>query len=313
MLFFYENATFYSFNILITAALYISMVYVNRSSQYQYIFTFLFVYGMYQLIENSFLQDIRYIGFALIGILVSHEYKNLQIKRLLSKEFFKSQVQLFPFVLFYLSVFKDYYYARAQDSLVLFVAYLIIALNYIYLSNMTKTLIFRFLAPIFLMTAGLQSYFILFKKVEGNYVDLYLFTVAVLMFFVFYIKKQLYIFHYQLRRVVLSFLCCDGVNLLSFRYRKLENYGMLPFSFSLFGFIALLPITDTLLMRNGKRYPPGFSSVSWGCSWICLFDSSRPRVCFLPLPGRKHGSFSVWRVDFIWPSVLLGKLETNRH
>ena len=68
MLFFFENETFYSFNLLLTALLYISMVFVHKVKQYHYVFTFLFVYGMYQLIENSFLQSIDYIGYALIGM-----------------------------------------------------------------------------------------------------------------------------------------------------------------------------------------------------------------------------------------------------
>jgi hypothetical protein len=269
MLFFYENATFYSFNILITAALYISMVYVNKSSQYQYIFTLLFVYGMYQLIENSFLQDIRYIGFALIGILYLLVQKFAD-KEAAIKRVFQITSAIISFCAFLFISIQGLLLRSDEDSLVLFAAYLIIAVNYIYLSNISKPRIFRYLAPIFLMIAGLQSYFILFKKVEGNYVDLYLFAVAVLMFFVFYIKNSFtYFIPIKTSSFIISVATMVLMILLAVGNGELLHASIL---FFIFGFIALIaykyPINE-----KWQKISTWVFSVSWGCSWICLFDS----------------------------------------
>lgn len=55
MLFFFENEVIYSFNLLLTAIIYLSMMYVSGKKEYHFIFSVMVVYGAYQLIEHSFL------------------------------------------------------------------------------------------------------------------------------------------------------------------------------------------------------------------------------------------------------------------
>ena len=133
MLFFFENALFYSFNILITAALYISMVFVNKTKHYHYIFTLLFVYGMYQLIENSFLQYINYIGFALIGMLYilfqQYAYQKASIKKI-----FQITSAIVSFCAFIFISVQGLLLRSDEDSIVLCLAYVIISINYMYLA-----------------------------------------------------------------------------------------------------------------------------------------------------------------------------------
>ena len=162
MLFFFENAVFYSFNILLTAALYISMVFVNQTKHYHYIFTLLLVYGMYQFIENSFLQSINYIGFAAIGILYIL-FQQVANQKASIQKIFQLTSAIVSFCAFIFISVQGLLLRSDEDSVVLCVAYVIIAVNYMYLAYIVKRPIFQYLAPIFLMVAGLQSYFILFK------------------------------------------------------------------------------------------------------------------------------------------------------
>ncbi|MDA6082974.1 hypothetical protein OSJ97_25895, partial [Escherichia coli] len=58
----------YSLNILLTAAVYLSMVYVTGRKEFHFVFSLLIVYGAYQLIENTILHLAGPVLFALIGI-----------------------------------------------------------------------------------------------------------------------------------------------------------------------------------------------------------------------------------------------------
>ncbi|KAA9023807.1 SCO7613 C-terminal domain-containing membrane protein [Niallia endozanthoxylica] len=268
MLFFYENAILYSFNILLTAALYISMVYVNKTKHYHYIFTLLFVYGMYQLIENTYLESIRYIGFAFIGILY------LLVQKYADKEnHFKRMFQItsaiISFCAFLFISIQGLLLRSDEDSLVLFAAYIIIAINYVYLSNIAKPRIFRFLAPFFLLTAGLQSYYILFKHVNGNYVDLYLFAFATIMFLVFYLKNSFtYLIPIRTSSFIISVATMILMILVAVGNRELMHASILFFAF---GLVALLAYKFPL-NEKWQKVSTWVYSVAWVCSWICLFD-----------------------------------------
>ncbi|HAQ07619.1 MAG TPA: hypothetical protein DCR24_08915, partial [Bacillus bacterium] len=68
MLLFFENHIFYGFNLILTAIIYLSMIYVNGRKEYHFIFTLIFVYGAYQIFENWHFQEASLIGYALLGI-----------------------------------------------------------------------------------------------------------------------------------------------------------------------------------------------------------------------------------------------------
>ena len=57
LIFFYDNAMMNGFNVIITSVLYLMMIFVTNYRQYHYLFTLLFVYGAYQVIESSNLQE----------------------------------------------------------------------------------------------------------------------------------------------------------------------------------------------------------------------------------------------------------------
>jgi len=303
MLFFYENATFYSFNILITAALYISMVYVNRTKHYHYIFTLLFVYGMYQLIENSFLHHLNYIGFALIGILYMMVEKYLNKEDSL-KRTFQITSAIISFCAFLFISYQGLLLRSDEDSTVLFAAYITIAATYIYLSNISNQRIFRFLAPFFLMIAGLQSYFVLFKGVEENYVDIYLFTYAMIIFFIFYIKNSFtYLIPIKISSFIVSLAAMVLMILVAVGNGELTHASILLFTF---GLIALLTYKFPLYEKI-KKVASWVYAVSWACSWICLFDYFDRNFAFyryqIEIMGHLAiGGLLLLAISYVWKS-----------
>ncbi|WP_338453079.1 hypothetical protein R4Z09_15130 [Niallia oryzisoli] len=312
LLFFYENETFYSFNLLITAALYISMVYVNKTKYYHYIFTLLFVYGMYQLIENSFLQHINYIGVALIGILylMVQKYTNKENEL---KMIFQITSAIISFCAFVFISIQGLLLRSDEDSIVLFAAYIIIAFNYIYLSNITKTLIFRYFAPIFLISAGLQSYFILFKGVEESYVDLYLFSIAALMFFGFYVKNSItYLIPVKTSSFIVSIATMILMILTAVGSEDLWHASILFFAF---GLIALLTFKYPI-NEKWQKVSTWVYSVSWGCSWICLFDTLDREIPFYRYQVEIMGHLAIgglllFTISYVWKSRIQQALDLS--
>jgi hypothetical protein len=276
MLFFFENAVFYSFNILLTAFLYISMVFVQKQKHYHYIFTGLFVYGMYQLIENSFLHSIDYIGFALIGLLylLFQQYRD---KEAYIQKIFQWTSGILSFCAFLFISVQGLLLRSDEDSIVLLFAYLIIAINYICLSNIVKQPIFRYLAPFFLMTAGLQSYFIVFKSSNGSYVELYMFAIATVMYIVLYFKNK---FKYFTSIKSSSFVVSIGTMVLTILLAVASvKFVHASILFLAFGFISLFTYKHTL---NGqlKKISTWVNPISWGLAWMSLFNYVDQHIAF---------------------------------
>ncbi|MFL6562738.1 MAG: hypothetical protein ACJ8MO_42395, partial [Bacillus sp. (in: firmicutes)] len=87
MLFLYDNEVSYSFNLMLTAIIYLSMMYVSGRKEYHFIFSIMIVYGAYQLIEHSFLDNFGAIVYALIGFGIIFVPNALDDKFSLNKAF----------------------------------------------------------------------------------------------------------------------------------------------------------------------------------------------------------------------------------
>jgi hypothetical protein len=192
MLVFFQNNVLYSVNILLTAVIYLSVVFVYKKKEFHYVFTLLLVYGIYQLLEHSFLQPLNYLGFALIGIFYLIIEDRLSDSSL--KKVFKYTSAIISALAFFYISFEGLLLRYDENSVVLLVAYLMISLNYIYLAFITKRRVFQFLAPIFLVVSGYQSWNLLSGvfsfDLKGLYiVELYMFAVGVVMFLLLYVRN----------------------------------------------------------------------------------------------------------------------------
>lgn len=189
MMSFYHNAVFYGFNILLTAALYILMVFAQGHKEYIYVFSGLVVYGIYQITENSFLSDIDLFIYAMIGFVFAGIERYLKKEEVMQKIFYYTNAVVSVLAFFYISL-QGILLRMNQSSWVLFFAYTAIALNYLYLSNRTSKKLFAYLTPIFFVSAAYQGYVLTQKYIIVNVESGVMFGVGALMFILLYFKNS---------------------------------------------------------------------------------------------------------------------------
>ncbi|MEH6906361.1 hypothetical protein [Neobacillus drentensis] len=148
MLFLYDNQVLYSFNLLLTAIIYLSMMYVSGRKEYHFIFSIMIVYGAYQLIEHSFLDYFGAIVYALIGFGMVFVPKALNDQFTLNKAFQYTSAVISGLAFIYISL-EGILLRAGNPSIVLMLAYFIIAGNFIYLSHNASRRLFPYLSAFF--------------------------------------------------------------------------------------------------------------------------------------------------------------------
>ncbi|OEH86986.1 hypothetical protein BHU72_01650 [Desulfuribacillus stibiiarsenatis] len=216
MLSFYKSPVFYGFNILLTAVLYMLMVYSQGKKEYVYVFGGLLVYGIYQVVENSILQSFNFLIFALAGFIFIGLEKYLKNDDSLKKiyQILSGVVSLIAFL--YISA-EAMMIGMGSSSVILLISYLLIALNYIYLAYKTERIIFSYLAPVFLMVAGFQSYQLMKNFYSFFGVPIHMFTLAVAMFLGLYVfNKHKYLIPIRFSSLLVSITVMFMTMLLAF-------------------------------------------------------------------------------------------------
>ncbi|WP_079509117.1 hypothetical protein [Mesobacillus jeotgali] len=181
MLFFYENYLFNGFNVILTSIVYLSMIFVNGHQQYHFVFSTMLVYGAYQILENGRFAEINDIGYALLGFVF------LFVPKLFGDQFpLKKVFQVTSAIvsgLAFLFITAEGLLVRFQNpSFVLFTAYLIISVNFIYLSNTNKNFIFNYLSPIFLASAMFEAVLLFQNWFEFDNLALPVYFVGLILF-----------------------------------------------------------------------------------------------------------------------------------
>lgn len=189
MMFFYDNAVFNGFNILLTAVLYILMVFAQGHKEYIYVFSCLLVYGIYQVTENSFLSYMDLLIFAMVGFVFVGLERYLKKEKSMQKIFNYTNAVISALSFFYISI-QGIFIRMDQPSWVMFFAYIAIALNYLYLSNRTSNKLFAYLTPIFYVAAAYQGYILIQKNISMNVESVVMFSVGIVMFILLYLKNN---------------------------------------------------------------------------------------------------------------------------
>ncbi|MTW85708.1 hypothetical protein F3157_08540 [Virgibacillus dakarensis] len=152
MLVFYNHEVVYGFNLLLTAILYFAMVYVTKHKEYHFVFSAMLVYGAYQLIEYSILHVVGAIVYALLGFVFLAIPRFIANDHSLKISFRYTSAVVSACAFVYIS-FEGIMMRMHEPSLVMLLAYVLIALNFTFLSNMPKQILFAYLSPVFLMSA----------------------------------------------------------------------------------------------------------------------------------------------------------------
>lgn len=202
LLFFYENQVFYGFNLILTACIYLAMIYVSGKKQYHFVFSVMLVYATYQIFESWVFDAFSPMGFAFVGIVF------LLVPRFIIKEFglekaFRSTSAIVSILAFlYISV-EGMLLRADEPSIILLLAYLMIAANFLYLANTESTRLFRYLSPVFLASALFEGVRILDQWLDFPIYTLPIFFIGYILFLIGWIigHKWLQVIKQSLRDV----------------------------------------------------------------------------------------------------------------
>src|SRR5690625_313645 len=152
MLVFYNHELIHGFNLLITALIYFSMIYITNHKEYHFVFSVMLIYGAYQVIEFSALYHTSGIAYALLGFIFLVIPLFIKDQHSLQRTFQYTSAVVSSCAFIYISL-EGILIHLNTPSLVLFVAYLIVSLNFIFLSNLAQHILFYYLSPVFFVVA----------------------------------------------------------------------------------------------------------------------------------------------------------------
>ena len=184
MLILFNNDVLYSFNVLLTAAIYLSMIYVTGRKEYHFIFTAMLAFGVYQLVENSFLQNAGSMVYALVAFGFVFVPKAIDQKFSLERAFQYTSAVVSGLAFIYISL-EGILLRAGQPSVVLLISYMIMAANLIYLSNNIPRLIFPYLSSLFLLSGIYEGVSLLTGPFEEINLGLRIFITGFILFFIF--------------------------------------------------------------------------------------------------------------------------------
>ncbi|WP_414672149.1 hypothetical protein [Lentibacillus sp.] len=193
MLTIYDHELVYSFNLFLTAVLYFAMIFVTNHKGYHVVFSVMLVYGAYQLIEFSALNEVGDIAYALLGFVFLALPKLVKDSSSLQKAFRYTSAIVSALAFLYISM-EGILLRMNEPSVILLLAYVIIALNFLYLSNNLKRKLFHYLSPVFFM-AALYEAVLLGQEIFGyEHLSLPLFIAGLFLYIVFgcWMKPRLF-------------------------------------------------------------------------------------------------------------------------
>ncbi|ETI66468.1 hypothetical protein [Neobacillus vireti] len=184
MLFLYNNEVLYSFNLLLTAVIYLSMMYVSGRKEYHFIFSVMLVYGAYQLIEHSFLNYFGEVVYAIIGLGIVFVPRTMNGRFSLDKVFQYTSAVISGFAFIYISL-EGILLRAGNPSITLMLAYFIIAVNFIYLSHNSPNRLFTYLSSVFAASGIYEAILLLVKPIYSINFSLALSLTGFILFVVF--------------------------------------------------------------------------------------------------------------------------------
>jgi hypothetical protein len=183
-LFLFENVVWNGFNLILTAYIYLSMIYVSGKKEYHFIFTTMLVYGAYQIFEHWPYGSLSPVGFALLGFVF------LLLPRFLGSELGLERIFRFTsgavssFAFLYISL-EAMLMRSGTGSFFLLAAYILIAANFLYLGNADPNRLFRYLSPFFFGVALFETVRILDTYIVFGSYALPVFLIGMLLFLLF--------------------------------------------------------------------------------------------------------------------------------
>jgi hypothetical protein len=184
MIFLYEQYVTNSFNILLTSAIYLSMIFVTGTKEYHFIFSAMIVYGSYQLIEHSFLEMTGPILYALMAVGFLFITRILNFPDILTKIFQITSAIISVLTFIYISV-EGLLLRAGEPSIILLFAYLIIGSHFVYMCYFVNKTLFKYLSPVFYGAALFELVLIIDKLANLISFALEIYVAGFLLFIIF--------------------------------------------------------------------------------------------------------------------------------
>ncbi|MED1864504.1 hypothetical protein P4V41_13640 [Fictibacillus nanhaiensis] len=159
----FENQLLQSFNIILTAVLYLSMRIVNQRKEYELFFIGFITYGLYQLIQNSFLTEYRMFLIVLIPVVL---VVVANFSDALLKKYYQLANGLISILAFLYITVEGVLLSVGEGSVWLLLGYLVLAANFIFLSYNSTFSLFKLLAPFYLFCAFMEVYHVTGDRFE---------------------------------------------------------------------------------------------------------------------------------------------------
>jgi hypothetical protein len=164
MLFLFDDHVNNGFNLILTAIIYLSMIFITGKKEYHFIFTSMLVYGAYQIIEHSFLETVGPILFAIIGIVLLFIPRWIKEMAYLERVFQLTSAVVSVLAFVYISL-EGLLLRMGEASIILVIAYFIIGSHFLYMCTLVKSHLFRYLSPVFYAASILELISLLNQQV----------------------------------------------------------------------------------------------------------------------------------------------------
>jgi hypothetical protein len=151
----FDNQFYQSFNIILTAILYLAMRMVNQRKEYEFIFIGFITYGLFQLIQNSFLIDYSLLLVVMIPIvlLLVGKFSDNHLNN-----YYQLANAAISVLAFFFITVNGVLLSAGEGSIWLFLGYLVLSGNFIYLSYQTSFSFFKYLAPFYVICTFMELY-----------------------------------------------------------------------------------------------------------------------------------------------------------
>jgi hypothetical protein len=194
-LFFYENHLINGINIIISAAVYLAMVYVSGRKQYHFVFSTMVVYGAIQIIEFSngtIFEQFFPVFYVLVGIAFLAIPKFLDDQYPWKKTFQLTSAVVSCLVFFYITIDVLLINMNMEvPSWPLFLSYILLALQFLYLSNGIQSSILPYFSSVFWLAAFFEAVVILNEYLEfDSFLPTYFIGFLQFVSFGYYLKFQ---------------------------------------------------------------------------------------------------------------------------
>jgi hypothetical protein len=267
MLFLFDDKVLYSFNLLLTAIIYLSMIFVSGRKEYHFVFSIMLVYGFYQLIEHSILESFGAVVYALLGFGMVVVPKVIKDNFSLNKAFQYTSAVISGIAFIYIS-FEGILLRAGNPSIVLMLAYFIIAANFIYLSENGPLRLFPYLSSLFMASAIYEAISLSVEPFKNIHFPFSLFVAGFILFMVFGIlqlTKYLKVIQASSKDVGIALMAIGIITAMNFLYWR--EVGVMLLMLAIIAFMVHKKENRLIYQESALWILPsslGFSIVAFG-------------------------------------------------